>query len=162
MVTAMLALSACAVQKPYVITTKFDPAEVAWSTKPGTASIHGQAFMKTVGGDVKTCAGNEVDLIPFNSYVTEQQDAVHHGLTWGGFSYLDPARKVAWRTTRCNAQGDFVFSNIPAGHWLIETTATWGAVGQGWIGPEIQRQGGVLNQEATLSADEHKDMVLSR
>lgn len=63
----LLALSGCAAQ-PYTIQTPFNDAEMAWSQSPGTAAIKGQGFLKTVGGDVKTCAGNVVSLVPDTPY----------------------------------------------------------------------------------------------
>jgi hypothetical protein len=65
-----LALASCAVPiQPRV--AKYDAAEYAPYSGSGTAKIIGQAFAKTVGGDVKFAAGNRVWLYPVTSMTTE-------------------------------------------------------------------------------------------
>lgn len=46
------------------ITAAIDSNQSAPFTASGPANFHGQAFLKTVGGEIKTCAGEDVVLIP--------------------------------------------------------------------------------------------------
>jgi len=53
--------------QPISIDVPFSDAEFASWAGTGNANIGGQAFLKTLGGDVKTCAGQDVSLIPDNA-----------------------------------------------------------------------------------------------
>jgi hypothetical protein len=50
------------------MTTPFNEGDFQPWAGAGPATLHGQAFFKTVGGDVKTCAGSGVFLMPANPY----------------------------------------------------------------------------------------------
>jgi hypothetical protein len=53
---------------PYALRTPFLDSDFRPWSKPGPAAISGQAFLRTVGGDVKTCAGQDVSLMPGTQY----------------------------------------------------------------------------------------------
>ncbi len=51
----------------------FNPCEIRWFTeKQGNNTIKGQAFLRTIGGYIRTCAGYDVLLVPFSSYAKER------------------------------------------------------------------------------------------
>ena len=85
----------------------------------------GQAFKKTVGGDVKYGAGNSVYLYPLTPYFSEvlslfaQRDAFTR-------VYVDPTALRYKRTAVADAQGHFKFSNVLPGRYYLETSITWG------------------------------------
>ena len=63
----------CATMQPQRVprTAVFNEDEYATYAGDGTATITGQAFVKTRGGDVKFGAGNKVFLNPVTTYSTE-------------------------------------------------------------------------------------------
>lgn len=87
----------------------------------GPANLHGQAFLKTVGGDVKTCAGEDVGLLPATPYVDEVLDKAAAGVLVD----LDPGVRALLHKTICDAQGNFSLSHLPAQRWYILTKVTW-------------------------------------
>jgi hypothetical protein len=64
-------LAGCVGATPQERAAVYNPAELAPYSKPGTGKIAGQAFLKTVGGDVKYGAGNIVWLHPVTALTTE-------------------------------------------------------------------------------------------
>ena len=64
-----LTLAGCVQSRPpYALRTPFLDSDFRPWSKPGPAAISGQAFLRTVGGDVKTCAGQDVSLMPGTQY----------------------------------------------------------------------------------------------
>ena len=64
-----LILSACATTSdPGFTPLSYSEAEYAPFIGRGTASLRGQAFLKTKGGDVKKGAGNEIYLMPATDF----------------------------------------------------------------------------------------------
>jgi hypothetical protein len=66
----LIALAGCAVgpvpsRQAVSMTVPFSEADFQPWAGTGGASIRGQAFLKTVGGDAKTCAGQEIGLTHF-------------------------------------------------------------------------------------------------
>lgn len=116
-------LASCA--SPYTMKNNFNPDEVKWSLQDGTAVIKGQGFLRTVGGDVKTCAGYPVKLVPYSSYTEEIHNAYLNGKLTAGISNKDTNLFTYRKTTQCDAQGNFEFSNLPAGRWYAETLVHW-------------------------------------
>src|SRR5690242_9628440 len=90
---------------PYQITTPFSETDFKAWDGAGPATLQGQAFLKTVGGDVKTCAGEAVSLMPATAYNTEIVNALRAGRehmanrTQRGDKYV--------LETQCDAQGHF-------------------------------------------------------
>ncbi len=115
---------ACAIRQPYVIQAPFIEEQWQQGRQSGTASITGQAFLKTVGGSIKTCAGEKVVLLPYNPYTAELYEVARRGQA-GQPTNLDPRIRDYARFEICNAQGDFSFEGLPAGRWLISTKVVW-------------------------------------
>jgi hypothetical protein len=124
--------------EPYSQKVPYREADFKAFAGKGPVSVHGQ----TVGGDVKTCAGNAVKLIPDNAYNEEfiahagHQPVLDH----------DPGALAFTRNTLCDAQGKFVFDDVPAGNWYVWTTVVWGVPSESGI----SKQGGELLQKASL------------
>jgi hypothetical protein len=162
-------LSACAVPQatPVTLSTAFNAAEVAWANGQGNNTITGSAVLRTVGGDPKTCAGFAVTLTPVSTYSSEIM-AQQFGSTTSGFIHEYSIKNVSpesayfetQRSTTCDAQGRFVFSNVPDGDWFVTTKVTWGAV-QGGRYSYVATQGGYLMQQVNVSGGQTKDIVLT-
>jgi len=149
------------------IQTPFLPADFQPWSGPGPATIRGQAFMKTRGGDVKTCAGTTVILVPLNAYGREFLAADRQGFT--AADNADPHFADYLRQVTCDAQGNFVFAGVPAGPWAIEAVVTWqtsysgpddpGPLTMLLLGikphPDMDMQGGGLVKEINAVAGEN-------
>jgi len=102
----------------------------------GTATITGQAFAKTRGGDVKVAAGEIVYLIPGTAYESEQAKFEHDfaSAIEAGFVSITPAFASEAlefrREARADAEGRFRFDRIPAGKWLVECEIFWEVPGR--------------------------------
>lgn len=122
----------------------------------GNNTIKGEAFLKTQGGDVKTCAGNKVTLMPITAYATERITYLCGKVNDAGYIGAYASTKVAFastdqgfldhmKTTFCDSTGRFIFENIANGDYYIETTVTW--LG----GYPSTTQGGSLVQKVNVS-----------
>lgn len=100
----------------------FHEEDFAWSTKAGTAKLTGQAFVKTMGGDVKYCAGNEVYLVPGTRYA----DALTNMPKRANSRVKHPEGYAKYRrTTIGDGMGNFEFTNLPAGRWYVGCVVAW-------------------------------------
>lgn len=168
---ALACLSACASLAPppprqVNLTSSFNPAEVAWFNSTGTASISGQAFFQTRGGQPRTCAGLEVSLQPRSTYGDERLTALYGNTSAGAIPALasrvqfipdDAAYKAARKTSVCDAQGNFSFTNLPAGDYVLVAAVIWTIPGQEFAPP----QGGPLMKSVTLSEGESERVILT-
>ena len=144
--------------QPYVIETAYRDSDFKPYGAPGSATLTGQAFLKTVGGDVKTCAGNKVTLAPATAYNLE---ALSH---LSSLPVTDPRAKAAAKTAICDAEGKFEFDSVPPLKWIVVTLVTWGVpqVEDGIFGPVVntEEQGGALTQIADLKPG-HNRVILT-
>jgi hypothetical protein len=117
---AALILSACTVHR----TAVYEPREYAPYAGTGTGKITGQAFLKTVGGDVKYAAGNLINLHPVTSLTREWfERMVVQGVPLGeGNPHSDDLRRL----TQADAEGRFTFDHLPPGDYYVTTNLTWG------------------------------------
>lgn len=155
------ALTACA--SPYTIKSTFNPTDVAWSQQSGNSSIYGQAFLRTRGGEVRTCAGNKVSLFPKSAYTTEiynvYQQKITHQVNYSKVANRDPAVLVYKRETRCDVSGSFHFDNLPVGDWYVETRVVWEARSSGY---GLSPQGGTLITPVHTNASGNSEVILTR
>ena len=159
-IASLLAVCACAAPPPYAIQASFNRDQIAWIQSPGTGAIKGQAFLKTVGGDVKTCAGNIVVLLPSSAYTREIVSAgMSASNRSSSIANLNEGLASYMKGGRCDAQGNFSVARLPAGDYIILTEVTWG-VPRGNYG--VSREGGPLTQEISLAMGEEKQVILSR
>jgi hypothetical protein len=146
---------AAAMHAPFVV-GDFAP----WAGS-GPSSLHGQAFLKTVGGNVKTCAGARVLLLPATPYVDELLAKKNAGISVDADSRL----KSYTRVTICDAQGNFSFAGLPAQRWYVATSVTWGVPqidepgDQPW---ETDQQGGKLVQAVALAPGDNQVFLTYR
>ena len=97
----------------------------------GTNTVEGSAFLRQRGGDVVTCAGETVSLIPQSAYAAER--VLHaFGTTQRAAISLPveldvpvPEYERLILESTCDAQGDFVFRNVPDGGYYVWTRVTW-------------------------------------
>ena len=140
--------------------TPFNSADFAAWGGAGPATLHGQAFLKTVGGAVKTCAGSRVLLLPATPYVDELLAKEKVGIA----VQADPRLTSYSRTTICDAQGNFSFTGLPVKRWFVMTHVTWGVpqIGDSGDQPQTDQQGGELIQEVTLAPGDNQAFLTYR
>lgn len=132
-VVSVLILSGCAQQ--YSIKNNFDPKEASWIKSKGKGIIEGEAFLKTVGGDVRTCAGNGTTLIPVTSYSTERMLLLYQNVDMGfipaAFASKTPFSNDDKRyydyslSTQCDSTGRFGFEDLPNGNYYAISSVYW-------------------------------------
>lgn len=128
----------------------------------GDLMIEGNALIRQNGGGVVTCAGQEVILLPVTPFTTElisnRYVSVENGYTPFGrghrgtkiFESIDPTLQDYNRTSLCDAQGNFEFTDLVAGSYYVQTQIQW----------QVQRnkyytsnEGGRLMQRVNLDTD---------
>jgi hypothetical protein len=130
----------------------FDPDEYAPFAEQGTASISGQAFLRTRGGDVKYGAGSRVTAEPLTTY---SQNWL--GRAGAGTRPPHPAVRKYRRETIADAEGRFSFTNLPAGKWLVLSEVTWEVVTSRY---SSSTTGGPVGAMVELGEGEEKSVVL--
>lgn len=149
--------STCALTDATAMQTSFSASDLTPWGGSGLANLHGQAFLKTVGGDVKTCAGARVLLLPATPYVDEllaKQDA--------GISIeADPRLDSYTRSTICDAQGNFSFMGLPAQRWYLMTSVTW-SVPEAGDQAQADQQGGKLVKTVRLQPGDNQAFLTYR
>lgn len=121
----MSALAACAAPgsgDPVRIQSLADPQRQAALLQPGDAGIRGQGFLRQRGGGVVTCAGSTVFAVPAVAYLNELVR-----LTLAGIPTDAPPGDVRAnsRQTTCDSAGNFAFTGLQPGEWMVVTTVRW-------------------------------------
>ena len=132
--------------------------EYAPYLKAGTAQVTGQAFLKTRGGDVKVGAGSPVTLDPITSYSRPWWNNLGSIYQYRGMKPDAPEFSQARKEIIADAQGRFVFSNVPAGSYFLRSEVTWEAPSTGYL-PNIQ--GGLVFKEIVVKEGEKVDVILT-
>lgn len=137
----------------------FPEAEYTVLPATGTARIEGQAFLKTIGGDVKTAAGNAVYLNPVTSY-SEQWYASY--VTGRPLDPAEPDPRLSKyiRETTADGEGRFEFADVPAGEYFVTTRVVWG-VPTGSYGT-ISQQGGTVTKRISIKEGEVIKIIITR
>jgi hypothetical protein len=134
-IVAMVMFISCVQQNNYTIKTPFRAEDWRIGIEAGNTRIEGQAFLKTKDGAVKTCAGEEVILMPYNAYTEELYTVAKQG-RFGNASNFDSNIIKYCKVTTCDDNGDFKFENIPSGKWLIYTRVAWEVPGENSSSPQ--------------------------
>lgn len=126
-IAAGLLLSGCAALLPPEAQRR-DPqmapevAALQAGMRPGHAIVKGQAFAKTVGGDVKYGAGNIIELVASTPYSRECNSIQIRGY----ITRCDEALRPYVRYATADAQGNFEFDDVAPGDYIMWTSITWG------------------------------------
>ena len=158
----MFALAGC-VGQVIETTVPFDPNEVSYITKRGTATIEGQAFLRQRGGGIVTCAGFEVILIPAGQFATERMTQIYGSRDGGRINVfgganqenVDPRYLQMTRKTTCDAEGDFEFREVSNGAYYVFTTVTW------QVGNSIVPEGGGLARRVEVNGNRDVRVLLN-
>jgi hypothetical protein len=120
----------------------------------GTASISGQAFLKTRGGEVRYAAGNIVILEPATAYSEETVVALARG---NAIQAENPKIREFQKNTLADAEGRFRFEKLPAGSYFVRTYVVWEYADRWGMHPT----GGWVYSRATVKDGESTSVVVS-
>lgn len=131
----------------------FNAGEYAPYANPGTGSISGQAFLKTLGGEVRYGAGNEVYMNPVTSYSTEWfQETVMKNRT---LKPADPRTEQFHWMVVADGMGNFKFENVADGDYYIVCPITW-------MVDAFTRTGDVVHATISVKNGAHVERVILR
>ena len=122
----------------------FDQAALQNGVRPGHAIVRGQAFSKTVGGDVKYGAGNDVLLLPSTDYANQCIRILATATSDCG-TKLKPYVRVV----QADGEGRFEFNGVAPGSYIVTTIITWGVP----TGYGIRQTGGPVTAIANVVND---------
>lgn len=144
----MFLLSACATPQPVQMQSTFNPELHKQFLQDGTGSIKGQGFLRQQGGGVVTCAGGPATMFPATQFFKEIVGLMAAGKSPQLQQSIppNPENSKMLRESQCDAQGNFTFTGLPAGNWLVLTEVIWVI--------DHQRQGGVLMREVVVGDGE--------
>lgn len=151
--TIAVGMSGCA-QQQIVNYPPFPAHEYAKLKQTGTASVTGQAFLRTKGGDVKVGAGSEILLIPVTTYSQVFYNAYKAHRPLGP---TDPEVKKYTLRTQADATGSFEFKSVPEGSYYVAGDVVWQAPTQ-W---GLSRQGGMLVKELSVKDGDQVKVMLT-
>ena len=118
-VVLLTLVAGCAVQRQ----ARFDPEECASYERPGTATVSGQAFLKTRGGDVKYGAGNTVELRPVTTYSVEWYRTVV--VSGRGLAPGDSRENAFVRSATADGEGRFRLEGLPGDKYYVTCNIIW-------------------------------------
>jgi hypothetical protein len=125
MLVAALLLCSCVAPHPAAPRLQtFNEADYRFSLQDGTATVSGEAFLTTRGGEIRPGAGRVVQLIPVTPYTTEvfeRQFINRERLTPRVEKRLD--RYV--RVLNADSRGEFRFEHVPAGSYYLLCLILW-------------------------------------
>jgi hypothetical protein len=138
---------ACApISHDVLVQSSIDVTELATYKAKGPNRIEGQAFLRQQGGGVVTCAGSQVFLAPDAPYFREIARIASSGGK-PNFDHSKDGPQSLVRNAVCDAQGNFLFSNLPDGKYLVMTEVRW-KVGNTMQGGPVWRPGEIGGGEA--------------
>lgn len=141
-------------------------------SKPGTATIDGQAFVVVRGGDVtldtkgylttisdntRTASGNDVTLDPATPFAMDWYMKTGTSLRRFGNVPKDQSFRAARKTAIADDAGKFKFTGLPAGRYIIRTTITWQTPRDSY---RMMTQGGVASAVIDLEEGEQKTVII--
>lgn len=135
------------------IKTPFDEEAFKPFEGKGTASLTGQAFLLTRGGDAKKASGKTVYLYPLIPYTAEYMDRY---ILRGEFLDENPRMYHYRRETTADVDGRFAFSDLPAGDYFAYCKIQWEVPGK--YGPETT--GGFASATFTLEDGKETKAIL--
>jgi hypothetical protein len=146
-----IVVGACAPAR-VAVQTPYDASQYATYKPTGLNAIRGQAFLTQQGGGVVTCAGKQVFLTPDSPYFRELASIATHGST-PEFPHGNGGPEDVVRHTVCDAQGNFEFTKLPDGKYILMTEVRW-QVG-------YAAQGGPIWMPGTVADGVEKHVVMS-
>lgn len=149
---------ACVTVPPPVPRPVMDPSLWAFALESGDGYLTGSGFLRQRGGDVVTCAGSPVWLLPdapFSRWILDNS-----GYTGIGDAVSGPDVGRYVRESFCDASGEFYFDSLPAGPFFAVTVVTWEVPDTNvWTD---DTQGGLVYVPVEIEGDTEHRIVVTR
>lgn len=154
-------LVGCAAPAPATfLPIAFDEAEYAALPTSGTGTVRGQVFAKTVGGDIKKGAGENVVIFPATKYGGQRY---REQVLGGKLAATTPDsrynKNVFVKTT--DSEGRFEFNGVPPGRYYIFSRVTWSIFEPNRFGPIERVQGGRVAREIEVQNANITEAILN-
>lgn len=131
--------------------------------EPGTNTVTGQAFLTQNGGGVVTCAGQYVVMYPDSDYFNQRDADIAKGCHLNNESN---DVSTLFKTSQCDAQGNFDFNKVPAGNYIISVNVSWNVSSVKSIGNYVytdnQMQGGPLRKKVIIKDGEVNKFIITK
>lgn len=134
----------------------FNEQEYAPYSAQGNCSVSGQAFLTTQGGDVKFAAGRSITLMPDTPYNYEW--FVASVVLNSTYENHNPRANQYSRKAIADAQGNFQFTGVPAGNYVIYTKIEWTV----FNGQYNQQTGGEACTLLSLAPGSNERVILNK
>ena len=159
---AIAALAGCAAPRVKTFSPlPFDEAEYATLPASGTGTVRGQVFAKTVGGDVKKGAGENVVMFPATKYGEQRyREQVLGGKLLSKAEDPRYQNYVLAKTT--DGDGKFEFTSVPPGNYYVLSSVTWTVIEPSSFGPLHRKQGGQVVRRVEVKNGVVTDAILNR
>ena len=155
----------------------------------GTATIRGQAFLKTVDGTVKYAAGCTILLNPVTSYSNQWYNEYHLSIQrrtnaarkdffagmavasqhmdwnlieWKKISRPDYRLENYVAKAIADGEGRFEFENVPAGEYYVATSITWGVPQVSGYSSYIHHTGRMLAKKISIKDGQELKIILTQ
>jgi len=136
----------------------------------GTAIVRGQAFMRTMIGEVRYAAGSPVVITPVTSYSRQEvdlvgnfdfHDYVFEGPCYPNFVPAEPDSRIKefMAGTTADGEGRFEFKHVPYGDYYLLTEVKW-YVPSGQYHRSIQ--GGRITKQISVKDGQEYNIILTR
>ena len=152
---AALAMGCAHATGPAARQAAFNEQEYAQYAYAGTGTIGGQVMVRAEGGQTRPAEGSQVSLNPVTSYSTEWWNRT----VVGGLNLrsADEREQKYLRTALTDAQGRFVFSDLPRGEYFVVAALNTTAASTGTSGPSSS----LVGQRVHLTEGGKVDLVLN-
>ena len=155
LLVAALATGCAHATGPAARETSFNEQEYAQYAYAGTGTISGQVMVRAEGGQTRPAEGSQVSLNPVTSYSTEWWNRT----VVGGLNLrsADEREQKYLRTAVTDAQGRFLFSDLPRGEYFVVAALNTVAAPSGATGPSSS----MVGQRVHLTEGGKVDLVLN-
>lgn len=152
--------------QPHIFVSKWQEQTLPKVPDNASNTIKGNAFLTTVGGDVKKCSGNVVTLIPGNDvlgHVESAYEIEYNSLSDAQKSISDVDKDFLIynsklksmfgelrQTSVCDVDGKFEFNNVPPGSWTVKTKVVWQVPKVSGTYVYMSTQGGPVSSEVFI------------
>jgi len=133
----------------------------------GSAIVYGQVFLKTMIGEVRYGAGQEVSLLPVTTYSTQAFElrgnwSVDNLHPFPKTQPESPDQRIWEYTDKVQADGEgrFEFTKVPAGEYYVWSAVIWYIPAGQYGYPKIQ--GGNITKKITVKDEEKVRVILTR